>query len=483
VHPSVYYNAAGWNGYEYWMAVTPYQGGNNQVENPCLFASHDGDTWVVPAGVTNPVVPVPGNGTDYNSDPDLVMVDGVMHLFWRTVTATQEVIYYKTSTNGTTWSTSTAVITSPIATRRPVSPAVLHDDGTGAWTIFAIDSLANPNILLRWQASTLAGLSSATPVTCTLAVAGRDIWHLDVARWGNELHMVVSDATLGSDGSSGALYFAVSLDGGLTWQRGTNPIIPNRNGTTLWDQALYRSTILPSVVDGEEGHDLWYGIAAPEWRIGRTRLSLSGHRDTVSGAVHGMFDVQHVNRLAAFRGLAPYTVGDSFSRADTTSGLGTSDSGQVWTVSAGAPGIAGGKAYASTAANMRATLNAGLADAVVEIDISGVTSADQAWLVLRYVDASNFLRLGTTPGGSLQLQEVVAGAATVVTPSFGNVGLLNGTLRAVLSGSTIDVYFNGALIGRRTSAQFLAATSYGINTATTAPRFDNFTVRALVNGA
>ena len=56
VHPDVYYNANGWNGYRYWMAVTPYPGGNAAYENPSIVVSNDNVNWIVPPGLSNPIV-------------------------------------------------------------------------------------------------------------------------------------------------------------------------------------------------------------------------------------------------------------------------------------------------------------------------------------------------------------------------------------------------------------------------------------------
>ena len=55
VHPDVLHVPSGWSGYEYWMAVTPYPGSDSRFENPSIYASHDGETWVTPAGASNPI--------------------------------------------------------------------------------------------------------------------------------------------------------------------------------------------------------------------------------------------------------------------------------------------------------------------------------------------------------------------------------------------------------------------------------------------
>ena len=62
-----------WGGYRYWMAMTPNQTGNSQFENPCLAASSDGITWVVPTGITNPLTNVPREPDNtHNCDTDMI---------------------------------------------------------------------------------------------------------------------------------------------------------------------------------------------------------------------------------------------------------------------------------------------------------------------------------------------------------------------------------------------------------------------------
>lgn len=78
VHPSVIdfrneYGIDTWSGYRFWMVLTPYPYGQNQFENPSLYASHDGLTWVVPRTITNPLDTAAG-GLDkgFLNDPDMI---------------------------------------------------------------------------------------------------------------------------------------------------------------------------------------------------------------------------------------------------------------------------------------------------------------------------------------------------------------------------------------------------------------------------
>src|SRR5436190_6416072 len=72
IHPDVVHFPSPWHGWEYWMAFTPYPNGNEAAENPSILASHDGLNWLVPDGLTNPLVPPILVGKAFNSDPDLL---------------------------------------------------------------------------------------------------------------------------------------------------------------------------------------------------------------------------------------------------------------------------------------------------------------------------------------------------------------------------------------------------------------------------
>lgn len=78
VHPSVidFLNEHGreeWSGYRYWMVLTPYPYSQDRFENPSLYASHDGFTWVVPGSVTNPLITASDTGDKgFLFDPDMI---------------------------------------------------------------------------------------------------------------------------------------------------------------------------------------------------------------------------------------------------------------------------------------------------------------------------------------------------------------------------------------------------------------------------
>jgi coenzyme F420-reducing hydrogenase beta subunit len=78
VHPSVIdfleeYGLPQWGGYRFWMVITPYPYANDTYENPSVYTSNDGITWVVPPHIINPVNNAPGGWErGFNNDPDMV---------------------------------------------------------------------------------------------------------------------------------------------------------------------------------------------------------------------------------------------------------------------------------------------------------------------------------------------------------------------------------------------------------------------------
>jgi hypothetical protein len=78
VHPSVIdfkteHGMESWNGYRYWMALTPYPYGNSSKENPCLCVSNDGLSWEAPRDIINPLDVARGGWIEgFHSDTDMI---------------------------------------------------------------------------------------------------------------------------------------------------------------------------------------------------------------------------------------------------------------------------------------------------------------------------------------------------------------------------------------------------------------------------
>lgn len=298
VHPGMYYNPAGWgadtNGksWRYWMAMTPYPGGLEDVENPEILVSDDGITWVVPPGLTNPI---DDPAVGFYPDPELIMVDGVLWCVYAVNKA-------KSSTNGITWSSQ--YILPNVGGSGSVCPTVQRIGSEfWLWTVYkTVD--ASPYVL-RLQKSTTINGTYGSVINCTFPVpTGKDVWHISIRKVGDQYCAVAALCDKGTSGTNTELYFAVS-DNGVVWRVSAKPLLsPVLN--TWTSQQIYQSSIVP--LDGRDGRlfQLWYsGVQNPNiWRIGyteivsvraRTGLALTASPNTLAAGQTGRGDAR--NRL------------------------------------------------------------------------------------------------------------------------------------------------------------------------------------------
>lgn len=273
VHPSVIYKEAGWNGYKYWMAMTPYPLGDSTKENPSIIASNDGNTWVVPAGLTNPISGLPAGGTFY-SDTELVLSQDEATLYclyrWSNGTDTSKV-YIRSSTDGVTWSEATELLTG--ANTIFISPSVVWD-GT-QYVMWVTDSSGGAGAykIVKRTCATINGVWSA-PGDCTFVNKRlySDLWHISVVLVGTTYYMFVGLTQPG--GSTDAdIYLATSTDGGA-WTFDPEIVMP-RGSTGAWD-ADRQHRCFPLHLTGET-FDLFYSAksVAGNWHIGRTTFTRS----------------------------------------------------------------------------------------------------------------------------------------------------------------------------------------------------------------
>ncbi|OCH31882.1 hypothetical protein A6E13_16190, partial [Aliivibrio fischeri] len=243
-HPKVIYKPGGWNGFQYWMLMTPYWGvigSRSQYENPTILCSHDGINWEEPDGLVNPI-DVPNDGdASYWSDTHLVLNDdGFLYAFYRGnhFEGKNRLYAYKKSRDGINWSereiifhTDTSIADSY---NRTLSPTwYKHGDGTWA----CVDILWPSPDALNWPSETKdlsqvfkrtnsllnAPLSSIgyqdyDPSTQMLNYINRDAfgnetpWHIDEVKVGALHIQLINTGYIGADGGKG-LQLAWSVDG------------------------------------------------------------------------------------------------------------------------------------------------------------------------------------------------------------------------------------------------------------------------------
>src|SRR5699024_474863 len=132
-HPSVVDSIDGFGGFRYWMTGTPYDGVDDSIENPCVYASVDGTTWQIPPGASNPVAPRPPRPA-YNSDAHLILDDDVLHLWYRRTDDGFDTILHSHSIDGRTWAEFTSAARVPQNRERMLSPTILRSKET--WLLY-----------------------------------------------------------------------------------------------------------------------------------------------------------------------------------------------------------------------------------------------------------------------------------------------------------------------------------------------------------
>lgn len=475
VHPHVVHVPTGFGGYPYWMAMTPYPGiGNDAHENPSILASHDGINWVVPDGVTNPLAPKPAGTGNFNSDPVLVF-DGIeMHMFYRTVdkafTGAEQRFSHMVSSDGVDWTAPEVVFTRPLA-EDIVSPAVIYDAANAEWVMWVNHATPSPNQLIRYTAPAPAGPWS-NPVLCTGYRANtpstHDLWHMEVRAFGHEYVMMTHESPGGGGTIGGFLRRSTSPDG-ITWTPDKEPLLYGVR--EAWDNAGYKSSILPVWVNGRPGYRFWYGgyTTADGWRIGHTL------------AVPEVTPAEVVRDAAM--GIAGWRLGDTFNRADSTTGAGTMTSGTAWTAASGTAGIIGGMLYAPTGTAL-VTADAGSNDVDVSCDFPNIpeSGTGEVYLYARRSNSTNWIRMGVYGGGAglpqFQLARNIAGSVSNVRNVTSPAPKNGDRLRMTVKGDLVRCYVNGRLILREIVTGVPAGTSVGVQVQG-AHRADNFAAKAI----
>jgi hypothetical protein len=256
VHPDILHLPQGFVGYPYWMAFTPYPGGNDRLENPTLRASHDGLSWVRIPGLSDPVIPPPEDPEAHNADPDLAFHGGRLHMV------------YVTSHEMVRESTFTVVSSADIVHWSP--PCVIQNNTGG----FSPTCVVDWNLWRLWfvRPDVQRGFSSSQLLyrqgpdfthlgdehLCQLDIPGHILWHIDVQRVAHGYEALAAAFPEGMDGSRTRLFHTVSADGlSFVLSRREAILKPSFFG---WDnRMIYRSSFLKEP-DGT--YRIWYSAGS-----------------------------------------------------------------------------------------------------------------------------------------------------------------------------------------------------------------------------
>jgi hypothetical protein len=181
----------------------------------------------------------------------------------------------------------------------------------------------------------------------------------------------------------------------------------------------------------------------------------------------------------------PMIVSDTFSRADSTTALGTADTGQTWVAGVGTYGISGNKAYPVSAGDGdRAVIETGVVGQKVTATVTvGATTGTgpSVSLIARATDASNgYLFNLSNNTAQARIFKMVAGAYTVLGGAV-TANVVDGDAESLsVKGATITVLKNGVVILTTTDSTFTTGTKAGfrVGASSGTVRYDDFKVQA-----
>ncbi|MET9876579.1 hypothetical protein ABZZ36_18420 [Actinacidiphila glaucinigra] len=168
-------------------------------------------------------------------------------------------------------------------------------------------------------------------------------------------------------------------------------------------------------------------------------------------------------------------VSDSFNRANSTTSMGTADSGQAWAPITNTWGIQTNRAYAINTANSITSIQA--ASDLRDLRVTAaVWTTGEVYLLLRMSSAADRIRVGCAFGSRLQLQ-VISGNSVVRTVVSAFTPVQGDTISVSAQGPFIHCYINGvrALTVYEETNQLL--TLVGLQTANNTVRFEDFSAR------
>lgn len=257
-HPSVIDVGAGntWNGHRYWMAYTPYAYADDSLEDPCVAWSDNGAAWTSAGAASFPLDDAPG-GTDFNSDTNAVLHNGILYVLWRRSDANGTKMWLRKSDNGTTW-TDKELLWDP-AGMSAFSPSLVKTS-TG-WRLWFIGGAANAR-KLRFVDTTAAlpttGWGAAVDAV-TVLPPGREPWHVEVHLLGGRWWGLLTDTNTGQNGVACEVRLMQSADG-ITWDVSPTQLIPKLGHS---HDVLYKSSATITGNALKPTISLWYsGLSA-----------------------------------------------------------------------------------------------------------------------------------------------------------------------------------------------------------------------------
>lgn len=476
LHPSVVYFADGWNGYRYWMAYTPYPNSNSEYENPCVAASNDRKTWT--ARGSQPLVESPAGVGTYNSDTELYFdrAGNRMVLLYRETgipNTTVTKLYVMTSTDGVTWTTPVIIYTSSgsgtAASTDLASPSIWYNDASAKWEIVGhrirttsdawdLCKITSDSLLFGWD-------TSLTQLTLTPA-SGRKFWHSSIKRMPSGELIGLAQDNANAIGSAGSMYAIYSSDGTSFARRAIDvPITDYPSASGAW----YRPAFVLRM-EAESPRVEVFGSKLTSTSIFIQEMALDASDWKPKRAI----EIGAIMYAAANGNTAGIILADNFNRTDDATGLGTSTSGHTYTQPGGPTdvvGILSSEAYNVTTGNCRALYTASKSDYIGRMTVR--EKGGECYMVLRYVDASNFIRIGWSSSSSQLKYRVITGGSQVTDADLGATPVVGDEIKVACMGEDIRIFLNDRLIATKYLAQGVTAATVGLQMSGTRNKVDN----------
>ena len=289
IHPSMLYFKDGWNGYNFWLGITPYPNSNDAAENPSVFASNDGINWVVPYNTPNPLDRTTDVNTYYLSDTQLVYREDLdrLEIWYRKYSSTtslvQEVIYRRTTTDGSTW-TDVEELHSITGGNGAVllSPTAIYEDG-----IYKI-WVSGYNDICYYTSIDGKNWNLVNSAVLLRSAAG---FHIAVTRTNNGYVMLGHlQGTSPTDKSAQGIVYTFSEDG-INWGNPKKILTVSNNADAFDYNQLYRPQL--TVGDGK-----YYFVYSGrnnknEWHTGILEIPVS--ITTTARMKHKASEIQETN--------------------------------------------------------------------------------------------------------------------------------------------------------------------------------------------
>lgn len=259
-HPKVVYFPNTWNGWKYWMAMTPYPNSDDYFENPSILVSNSGTTWEVPKGLANPVAQGTYKYGIHNSDPHLIYNDknNEMELWYRsTIVNKQDTIYRMTTKDGIHWTTAKALF-SYYNSNLCLSPSVLYEEGK-----YKMWYINEKNQCVYMESQDGMNWSNQQIVNLNMPEAYLP-WHIDVEHTDRGYEAVYCG--MKNTSNDYTVLFSNSSSDGINFNDSIGIVKPSSNQNAWDNKYIYRSAFVK--IDGV--YKLYYSAMDKnrKWHIG-----------------------------------------------------------------------------------------------------------------------------------------------------------------------------------------------------------------------